>query len=146
MSGIISMIMALLPIILKILALIAGGGAAISAQRLGVTPDASYGDWGAYVGGWGGTAAASWSLGELAAWLRRRSLNSSIDWPSVIRGVAANGGVNVWKAIALLSRIFVLVSQDPEAAKLFQEAFGIKASSLPHDSNALASLALVRRD
>lgn len=142
----ISIITALLPIIMKLLALFAGGGAALSAQRLGVMPDASYGDYGTYVGGWGGAALASWGLGEFAAWWRRRSANSTIDWSKIVAGVSANGGINLIKAIALLARVFQLVSQDPDAKKLFSEAFGVQASAMPHDGNAIASLALVRRE
>lgn len=146
MAAFLSIITTLLPIILKIIAMFAGGGAALSAQRLSAMPDAGYGDYGAYVGGWGGAALASWGAGELAAWLKRRSANQSIDWSKVVAGVAANGGINLVKAIALLARVFQLVSQDPEAKKLFAEAFGVSASSMPHDGNQLASLALVRRD
>jgi len=142
----ISIIMTLLPIILKIIAMISGGGAALSASRLSGMPDASYGDYGTYVGGWGGAALASWGLGELAAWWKRSTASSSIDWSKVVAGVNAGGGVNVWTGIKLLGRIFYLVNQDPEASKLFAETFGVKASSMPHDANALAHLALVRRD
>lgn len=146
MGGLISLIAAILPVVLKLIAIIAGGGAAISAQRLGVTPEATWAQWGGYVGGWGGAAATAWSAGELAAWLRRRSANGSIDWPRVVSGVSANGGLNLIKLISLVARVFQLVSQDPEARKLFSEAFGVPASSMPHDGNAIASLALVRRD
>ena len=142
----ISIIMTLLPIILKIIAMISGGGAALSASRLSGMPDATYGDYGAYVGGWGGAALASWGLGELAAWWKRSTASSSIDWSKVVAGVAANGGFNLIKAIALIARVFQLVSQDPEAKKLFAEAFGVNAASMPMDSNAIAHLALVRRE
>lgn len=146
MAAILSIITTLLPIILKLIAMFAGGGAALSAQRLSAMPDVSYGDYGAYVGGWGGAALASWGAGELAAWLKRRSVNQSIDWSKVQAGVAAGRGINIVKAVSFLVRVFTLVRNDAEASKLFGEIFGTPSASLPTDENHLLSLALVRRD
>lgn len=136
-----------LPLLLKyVVPLISAWFAARGHATLSANPDATAQQIQTLLGGWSAIAAASMASGSGFDWWRRSTANSSIDWPKVVAGVAANGGINLIKAIALIARVFQLVSQDPEAKKLFGEAFGVQASSMPHDGNALASLALVRRD
>lgn len=136
-----------LPLLLKyVVPLISAWFAARGHATLSASPDATAQQVQTLLGAWSAIAASSIGSGMGLDWWKRSAANSSIDWPKVIAGVAANGGINLIKAIALVARVFQLVSQDPEAKKLFAEAFGVQASSMPHDGNALASLALVRRD
>lgn len=136
----------LLPLILKyVVPLISAWFAARGHATLSATPDATAQQVQTLLGAWSAIAASSIGSGMGLDWWRRSKADSSIDWSKVVAGVNAGGGVNVWSGIKLLGRVFFLVNQDPEASKLFAETFGIKASSVPHDANELASLALVRR-
>jgi hypothetical protein len=145
MSALISILTTVLPLILKyIIPLISAWMAARGHQTLSLNPDALGSQYQQLYGAWAAIAAASAGSGAGIDWWKRSTANSSIDWSKVVAGVAANGGINLIKAIALVARVFQLVSQDPEAKKLFSEAFGVQASSMPHDGNQLASLALVR--
>lgn len=147
MAALVSILTTVLPFVLKyVVPLISAWFAARGHATLSATPDATAQQFQTLLGAWSAIAATSIGAGSGFDWWKRSAANSSIDWPKVIAGVAANGGINLVKTIALIARVFQLVSQDPEAKKLFAEAFGVQASSMPHDGNALASLALVRRD
>ncbi len=142
-----AIITTLLPLILKyVIPLISAWLAARGHATLSASPESTDIQMQQLLGGWSAIAAASMSSGMGIDWWKRSVASSRIDWSKVVAGVASNGGINLIKAIALLARVFQLVSQDPEAKKLFSEAFGVQASSMPHDGNQLASLALVRRD
>ncbi len=136
----ITIIMQILPIILKILAMFGGGMTAASALRLGANPDASWGDYGAWCGSYTAASAASWGIGEAIAWWNRRIASRKIDWTSLAGNVAGVNGVNLLKLIALVARVFQLVSTDPEATRLVKESFGISVSELPKTQNAVAQL------
>lgn len=143
----IAILTTLLPLLLKyVVPLISAWFAARGHATLGATPDATPEQIQQLLGGWSAIAASSIGSGMGLDWWKRSSEKSSIDWSKVVAGLAANGGFNLIKAIALIARVFQLVSQDPEARRLFAEAFGTPVASMPQDANGIYALSLSRKE
>lgn len=129
MSAVIALIVKFLPLLLQILSVLFGGGAAMSHSVLqgGEAPMAmSSGTYLTYVGGYGAASILSLVSSIIMSHFNIKREASQVDWGATIAGLK---GVNVTALIQLVARVFKLVSADAEASRLLKEVFGVSTTA-----------------
>lgn len=129
MGVLVSLLIKFLPLLLQVLSVVFGGGAAMSHAMLrgGDAPmavtDSTYLG---YVGAYGGASILSFIASIVMSSSNIKREASRVDWGAAIAGLK---GVNVTSLIQLAARVFQLVSGDAEASRLLKEVFGVSTTS-----------------